>query len=240
MIVYQRENRSVIISYLRLNNFVDQKMSVMHGKMKKTDTIIVFDNCTFSRFATEDILSKYAESEDILSFACVSDFRNWDRDNNRRERNCIAIINASSSPLYGEDVPGFLFYEKERKMCRRILLIRRKSGQKLYKNLVLTHFLAQHNKFVEIYDINETGNGNINNFRGFLIGFINTAPEKIADLQKTKYKESQKVKTGDAQVLRMVMSGKTVREYSVDCDIPVKTLYSQRAAFMRRKGWGCL
>lgn len=121
-------------------------VKAMPDKLTK-GTAVIIDNCFYSRMAIEILLSEVYPKNNIYSFECLTDYKNWDRVEKTVLDDCSIILNTSSSPLYGEDVSSFLWYEKMRAETepgstnRHILLLTQANSRATCQSVIITHYL---------------------------------------------------------------------------------------------------
>lgn len=208
---------------------------IMH-KDVKTD-IVIIDNCVYSKLAIEHIISNMNICLSIFSFDCVTDYKLWSQANHYN-KNVLIIVNASSTPLYGEDVSGFLRYENSREKRdagkRRILLLTSKGPHWTYKNFITAHTFLTDGFFPRLVFIDDIKGYGLGSFRRLLFQFVQGLHITFPCLILNNTRTVSSFTSADIRIISMILTGRSVRGFSGRHGISVKTLYAQRDSVLKK------
>lgn len=218
----------------------------------KDETIIIIDNCPYSRMACEAIVSDITQGDRIMSFECFTDYRLWSLTAGTASGKRRIIFNAASGPYYEMEVVEFLAYfngvshpyiygemakclaHQEGKDNRHgknvsILLLASKSRPPLYRNALITHYMVKHNPASSMVVVSDFYHMDVGSVRKTLARFIQG--KGAAESMK---KRGPCFTPNDIRAMNILLSGENIKTASSRHAVGAKTLYTQRAYVLEK------
>lgn len=205
-------------------------------------TVIIIDRCSYSRMACEEIVSDITGVRQYYSFECFTDYKLWSEGSGNVLKNRYIVFNAATGPYYDIDVVEFLAYfnapqrwayDQENSECRdknqenvagndNILLLVPRSRPLLYRNAIITHYMAKNNLSSSLVVVSDFAEMDIFSVKELLFGFI-LRTLKTGNLSKIR----PYFTNSDLRAMNILLSGDNISAASSRYRVAAKTLYTQ-------------